>query len=260
MSDWRLEDILARRSRNQTLAEIGLAHGITRERVRQILNRAGAPPVDVWHERRQAGAEQARLLDEAIGQTLTEQPRLSCQDVARMHETTQTRVKAVAADLGLLARLPGAINPNSWTPRVYTDEEMLDALRACSTSTATGRPGQPPLTSSSYAGWARGRQVPSKATFLLRFTTWSAAVTQAGLNPAPSLRAEYTRIGDDQIADGLRRYLLQEKSAATAARYDLWSRTDESAVSSSLLRLRLGPWSQALEQARQELATMPSAA
>jgi hypothetical protein len=228
-----------------TLEEVGHAFGITRERVRQIFRDNGMPVRSV---------KDAHALQRA---------RQSRQHASRIEDRFRhlRDVDAVAQELQLPKTLVAEIVEDSFTPaerrkpktmrKKYSDEELITFLQAA--STALGGV----LSAHGYTAYARGRKTgdgrpwPTHQTHALRFGSWRAAVTAAGLAANPSSPiAGQTIFEDGHCIDALRAAARALGRTPTADEYEEFARSSKGALpSQATVRHRLGGWYQALERA-----------
>jgi hypothetical protein len=109
----------------------------------------------------------------------------------------------------------------------YSDEELLRCLQQGS------RELRSPLSHLAYGGWARGRQLkdhrpwPGPQAAMLRFGSWRAALTQAGLPANPTAGPQKTFQLDDCI-EAVAQAWRETERPPSVGRYERW-RLDKSA-------------------------------
>lgn len=116
--------------------------------------------------------------------------------------------------------------------RGYTDEELLDALRAFADD--HGRPPTVPEANNR-------EELPAASTFVFRFGSWNAAVAEAGLRPRNRRRS------DEELLADLREFAESrgEHPSALAVR----AREDIDMATPRTYQNRFGSWNGALEAA-----------
>lgn len=131
------------------------------------------------------------------------------------------------------------MNPSGFSEQVWSDEEILEAIRTTATFAY-------PVSGVDYdrlllSGEVRG---PSVARIVQRFGNWGNACRCAGVEPTPPRRPHYqSKWTDEDLLAFVRDYLHAPGSSGTFAGYDPWRREVAcSAPSSALLRARLGSW------------------
>lgn len=196
-----------------TMQEIGDYHGISRERVRQILQRA----YDI--SGREIFRERVAL-------------RRAARGLTPEHEEETFWAKRLAIHSS------GNVHPTLH----YTDEALLTLLRE-----AAVKYGQTPSTRI----WIRDGLKPTPAVFFARFGSWVNACTAAGLEPNKAVRDNYTRQWTDvEMVDSIVEFLLNPtdntRNRGGIKDYDEWRRqTGADAPSGALIRLHLGSWNEA---------------
>lgn len=240
-------DMIERRWRGDTLDEIGADHGVTRERIRQLLKKYGGPTAEEVRGRRTAreleeqleregaiGAAVRRALDERGPMTVAEVAEISAYDPVEIS-------KAWPRDLAHL-RLHAAGNyENRWS-----DEAILEAIRQAALY-------EYPLTTNAYAELVSQGQVqgPSMPRIWQRFGSWTAACEAAGVVPGRTMRRHYeSRWSDDDLLRVARQYLLDPSAANSAGRFDEWRRAVvPDGPSFQTLRNRFGSWTEVKRRA-----------
>ena len=123
-------EMIERRWRGDTLDEIGVAHGVTRERIRQLLKKYGGPTADEVRERRAAHAlEQQRDRVDAVAAAIRDVlDRRGPMTVAEIAEVTGYDAPEVSKGwprtLEHLRLHASGNSENQWS-----DEAILQAIR-----------------------------------------------------------------------------------------------------------------------------------
>jgi len=228
-----------------TLEEVGQRAGITRERVRQLFDKAGLPR----RTRALAGARQiearAERLDaehEMIARQFRE--RKNIQALADEHSLSIGRIKKM-----LRAKLSPREYldvPTDASPKQYSDDDLLGFLRKA------GRGQDGPLSLARYSEVARRsrKRWPSVQTYVIRFGSWTAARQAAGLparNPPPWTGE---RISREECLAAVRAVTQALGKLPTGAEYDRRARESNGSLPSlATVKHRCGGWRQALRMA-----------
>ena len=225
-----------------TLNAIGEYFGLTRERVRQILERSG---VDRRNMTEHTDAARERIMT-AYGPMVDaafEESRSINKVVEQFHDTIPAR--------WIRTHLEGRRHETVWTnktPRLWSNEQILALLRDASSGKGT-------LSISAYRQWrsantVASRRPPSHTVIAWRFGSWRNAVTIAGLADKSSKRVYARRWERDDAMQAVALYvegILATGQRATFAGYDLWSRERPEYPSGAYVRHLTGmSWSQVL--------------
>lgn len=227
-------DIVRRRAAGETLDVIGTSHGITRERVRQILIARGGPTADQLRAARlhlQNGADD-ELRRQALAY-IAERPGTTRRELAFALGVPCSRL-AELLDETVLRRLVRVVAPQ---PKISQDQIAAGLRRAA------GVCGEP-LSSGDYESVRDGgQQEPSAVRIVQVFGSWNAACAFAGL-AVHVRRRVYTRAwSEEQILGHVADYLMAPGSRATFDGYVAWARSTAGAPSAQTVRNTLGPWS-----------------
>jgi hypothetical protein len=228
-----------------TFQEVGTAFGVTRERVRQILNEAELGT----RSGERAVAIKARRRREHMAAVLEAFRRSSdARQVARELELPYGLVKEIVCE-----HVPTGERRAHWKkpkPK-YSDEELIEFLRIAS-RTLGGV-----LTTAAYTSFASaretsdGRNWPTHQTHSNRFGSWRLALEAAGLaaNPASAIAGQ-TLFQVEHCVDAVRSVSRGLGKVPTAAEYDVAARDSRGALPSlATVRNRCGTWNDALSKA-----------
>lgn len=245
----RDQQIVALRDEGVTLEEIGQKFGITRERARQIVEKAnGTGAEELRARRRQQRDEADRALAAVIRQDILDHPGSRKADVAeRLGLDARTVSRLLPADV---AALVVEDNRNAGV-RTWTDEAILDAMRSAATY-------EYPLSGSAYQRLVDIGEIngPSSALLHRRFGSWTRACELAGIEPDRLPHDGYqSRWTDADLLNYVAAYLRAPGSRGTYAGYLEWSRTTSDAPSGPSLRNRLGGWTEIKRRALREQST-----
>jgi hypothetical protein len=226
-----------------TLGAIGAEFGLSRERVRQIIQAVGGPsPAEV-----RARALARSLAREAEARSETE-AALRELLATRGAQSVQEAVEALGLGEAMVVRFWPEdlghllIRPAGYANQTWTDGQILDVIRSAAIY-------EFPLTANAYSELVRVGEVkgPSLPRVTQRFGGWIAACELAGVEPGQTLRSAYeSRWTDAELLSFVREYLVDSSWPNSAHRFDEWRRqVAPDAPSFQTIRNRLGTWSNA---------------
>lgn len=240
-------DMIERRWRGETLDEIGSAHGVTRERIRQLLKKYGGPSSEQVRDLRAAEALVAQRGHEVavaaqIRDALDLHGPMTAAEVGDATELDAGEVsKYWPKELAHLRLYAPGTNENRWT-----DEAILNAMREAALY-------EFPLTTNAYADLVSQGQIkgPSMPRIWQRFGSWTVACEAAGVVAGQTMRPHYeSRWSDDDLVQIVRRYLLDPDAPNSAHRFDEWKRVSApDGPSFQTVRKRFGSWTEAKRRA-----------
>jgi hypothetical protein len=123
-----------------------------------------------------------------------------------------------------------------------TDAEILDALRRCAELV------EGPLLSSTYDR-LRSPTEPGGSTIRERFSTWSAALTAAGLEPTPYAGRRPTALRREQMIEAVATWAATAPDTRLPA-YAAAAALDPSLPSPDRLTFAFGSWAAVVDAAR----------
>ena len=240
----RDQKIIELRKEGMTLDKIGKEVSITRERVRQILNKF-APEIDTEEIKQ---LREAQLIDDyhsrnleihrMISENWIEYQFLKFQDLAEKFGVAPWKIRQCLSRVQYVY-IQANEEPN--IGQIWTDEQCIQSLREAATF-------EFPLTVLKYrrlidSGTVKG---PTTALLLQRFGSWVNACELAGVEYGEA-RREYDRNWTDGELLRFVRWFMHQRSDGkwSIENFETWSKDPEvSGPSTALLRLRLGTWSQ----------------
>jgi DNA-directed RNA polymerase alpha subunit len=227
-----------RRRDGWTLKEIGYKSGVTKERARQIIARAGGPTGREFSETKRLKREEAEQQEAAtIRADVRAHPGTTTEDAAKRVGVDPTRVQRA---------LTNAEKKLIVDRRVDSGDRLLtwtrDALIKCVQNAATYNW---PVTTNSYSALVEVGEIdgPTVATFYKRFGSWinacEAAGVEAGQTPIESYNRAWT---EEDLYRYVCEYLLDPKTIGTMGDMGLWLAKRETAPSNPTIRNQLGGW------------------
>ena len=243
----RNREMVDLRTSGRSLGEIGEKFGLTRERVRQILLKSGAPSSQEVKALRESiridKLEEIKLV--AIARA-AEMPHKTLEQVAEELYVSAIELKRIMTqqEINLFAR------PLRASLQKWSDQEILDVLRQAATL-------EFPLTVKAYSklleeGFLKG---PSAARISQRFRSWQSACDLAGVEPGTRTRPlDISRWTDEDLYEAVIRYLKLSESTGAASDYDSWASGQDDVPSMGTLRNRLGAWNQIRNKAIEMMA------
>jgi len=233
---WMVEERIG----GATLQQIAGTAGLTRERVRQVIERAGVPRAkEVRSQRRDQRqleeALQAERLRGLIRDAAMSRPGSSVTEIAREVGVTEPEVRRNLTRMG--TKLVCGISP-SGVQRAWSNEQLLDVLRIVSTKST-------PVTVASYNRLLADKEFegPTSQVFYSRFGSWLAACEEAGVQSGERRRDNYVR-GWSNVELGALvvefLFSIEHDGSLADFRRCLGERPD--APSEATVRKRLGGW------------------
>lgn len=238
----RNREIVELRTSGKSLEEIGSKFGVSRERVRQILQKSGGPTLeDVKSLRETIRIEQLERIRIQALEMIKAKPGQTLKFVADTLEITSSELGKILGerDLLLFAKSPRSVN-HKWS-----DEEIIYVLKEAATL-------EFPLTVSAYSalleeGYLRG---PSAARIAQRFKSWQFACDLAGVEAGRRTRPlDISKWTNEDLYAAVVEYLNLPQSTGASSDYESWASGNEDVPSLGTLRNRLGTWNQVRNQA-----------
>ena len=220
-----------------TLEAIGAKHGLTRERVRQLVNKhteEGATRIIAEARQREASAKIER--QSAVKTAVLE-----------WSKANPTRpVKQAAAELGLphrqIIQLLGGRKTLHTTGKPtaekrWTDQDLLVLLARFHTETGS-------IRGDDFEAWSVPQGGPTKQAPYIRFGGWRAALSAAGIDAGPAARHE-RRYSDEDLWAALVEFFAEPRERYSSTAYESWARATAGVPSFGQVRIALpGGWTQ----------------
>jgi hypothetical protein len=231
----------------KTLHEISLQYGVSSERIRLILIENNAiMPKDARQLSKSAQQELDNQKNELVQNWV--QTHMGCTIVELSLGTGLTQKECtqhLPKETKHLILNPGeAPNSNTWTTEKWTDNQILDGIRAAGVIAST----------LSYVSFDRIRKehnidAPSAVRILQRFGTWTNACEQAGVKSGMTMRADYHRNWtESEMIDWLATFMAQSSTSSHEA-YNEWSKSQSGAPGGQTIRNTIGSWVECCELA-----------
>lgn len=229
----RNRQMVEQRWQGVTLDAIATRHGVTRERVRQIILKAGGPTRKDLAKIAAEKAEKQRAEHlTALRADLSENPDQYVGDLAKRYGLKNLEVKDVAHQMGVLPLLK--LGPERSTDPVFSDEDFAVSIQQAAIDLAAETIGP-----AEYDTWRRQHpETPSSQTMFAR-GMWRRACKEAGVTPRPSIRPEYGRISVEDCLRDVARWLDSNPRSVSSDSYRMWAH-ENGAVSLSIAYRRIG--------------------
>jgi DNA-binding CsgD family transcriptional regulator len=230
----------------KTLREIGSQVGLSAERVRQIITRAGHPIKGLREQRKQVAATDTAEAEYTIaawveshkGCTLEEIEAATGYSVDRIRKLLNARLRhLILQDTDESKQKVSAL-------RKWSKAQTLLALQQAAKRVS-------PLTREAYDDLIKNGAVigPVGSGIVQKFESWKSACDAAGVQPGEAVRDNYERefsYGDFEAA--LVQFISESDNLGINA-YDRWESQKEGLPSSVLIRVRYGSWQLAWQNA-----------
>ncbi len=221
----------------ETLEQIGASYGLTRERVRQLINRDTPWSVPwIGAARKRARAELEATDRRRVARWSADHPGAAVSQAVDDLGLPDDEVRRLLGRrLGRHERVP-----RTWGPQRRLDDDLLADLRAFHAQTGK-------TTASSYATWAKAAGVPGPQTVAIRFGSWNSATTRAGINDAPPIERARRHCDEDlwaAVVQAARMGLMTHQEVSQ------WLAQVPGSPSSALIRQRLAlRWGELVDEA-----------
>lgn len=227
--------IVAMAKTGMTYEEIGSTFGVTRERVRQILNKAGITGSTTRGARAAAKREALAGDRECIFEWAKQNPGLGVRDAETALSLKEGRVcEALGAEV---SRVFVRQKPNSCVR--YSDEVIVESLRDAAIVQGSL------LSKVAYDEYVAVFGGPSGVLVAKRFGTWKKACQAAGLEVSSLPGNLNRRWGQGQLVDVLIDYFDSVAARGTFDDYCRWSGEAVGRPSGPTVRNRFGSWTAA---------------
>lgn len=235
--DQRAEDMSARFAVGETLEQIGLSYGVTRERVRQIIKRHGkVTPSDARRARAAAKAKQIAELGAQVTDLVRRYPGLTLEQLAQRLGRTKIDV-STSLDASSRRWIVQQKAPERASHRVWSDTDIAAALQLAA------EPVGGPLTCAAYNRVRSDIGGPSGVRIIQRFGTWRAACIAAGVAMGKRPRGDYHRNWtDSEVLGYVVQYFSEPAARGSYGDYTKWASSSARAPSGPTVRNYLGTW------------------
>lgn len=235
----RKQSMFERYVAGETLAAIGADHGLTRERVRQVVAKVapeGMRTVESARAARRAmQAAELAVLRQRVLDHLRVAPTAQRDEITAALSCSAGDLRdALGGDAGRLILTEKVVE------RILTRGDVLESLRA-----AAAWYGTDTLTGPQYDEYHRvvGAAVGTVRVWQL-FGTWSKALVAAGLTPHVRRRVYSRRWTTSDMVSWVVRYLADPASRGTYAEYGEWA-VERGGPSAQTIRNAFGSWTAA---------------
>lgn len=214
-----------------TLDEIGIDFNLTRERVRQLINISGWRVPEIRQARRLVAAEEQQRKEDRDRQLVRQwsyaNPGSPVQEAVEAFDLSESEVNRALGNRRNLHREAGGRKSQ---PQ-WSDTAVLDLLRKFHAETGS-------TVSAEFESWSVARGGPSRQTPMLRFGTWSAALTAAGIIGSYSVPRE-RRFSDNDLWAAVVEFFSFERENYSYQYFADWLSGREGMPSAAHIRHRL---------------------
>lgn len=218
-----------------TYEEIGCAFGLTRERVRQVLKKAGITGSTTRAARAAIKAQALESDRERILEWAKANPGLGARDAEAALGLKEGRVaEALGVEVG---RVFVRQKPNASVR--YTDDDIVRALQEAAFVQGN------PMSKVAYDEYVEAFGGPSGVLVAKRFGTWKKACQAAGLGVSSLPGNCNRRWGQGELVDILLDYFSSEGARGTYDDYARWAKEVPGRPSEPTIRNRFGSWTAA---------------
>lgn len=227
-------ECIYRYSIGDSLEDIGEIAGVTRERVRQIINSThpniSAPRVRAAY-RAQKKKEQQDL-QRAVYEWSVYNPEQRGEVCESEFGITKQQVKHILKGRSAL-HYPVAPRTIGDNQKEWQEQELIDLLRQWWTECTDHR-------SMSFNDWSVARGGPTRQTPILRFGKWSHALAKAGLGDEHSKpRKRRARYSDADMWAALVQFVATPREKYTYLEFETYARSISGMPSAALVRRQL---------------------
>lgn len=237
------------RVNGKTLAEIGIQFDVTRERVRQILEKAfsqiSSNPIFqaqslsqiLENQKESKHEEESRIFESKIRDLLDTNPGMKYEDLAESLSSdiqlVKSRISYQASKFVFQEQWTGTADPE------FSDDFIIGAIKMAAAIRS-------PLSAPMYENLVERGLVkgPKSQTIAKRFGTWSNACLNAGVMYVRSVRGEYSKTwSEEEIHNFLIDFLKCKEFGVGVLSYDEWrGKFRVEAPSSGHIRNVFGSW------------------
>lgn len=225
---------------NETLQTVGDRFGVTRERVRQIVNK-------------RSGLGTSKITDALRIETACYEARVELAESRAVRDWSEKNVGVpVSVAAQLFGMSEGDIRDRLGDRKKFhkkakvvdakrfSDAELLELVRRFHSETGS-------TVSSEFEDWSRAQGGPSRQTIMIRFDKWSTALEAAGVANSGEVSRSRAYTPRDCWACVIE-YLRIPSSDFTYADFEKWTAQDEAKPSGATIRNRLQvSWSHLVE-------------
>jgi hypothetical protein len=233
----------------QTLQEVGDKAGVSRERVRQLVKKAGVGSIRKLRSAEIAVRSEAEaMLRSSLHADIVAHPGTTVGGIASRLGLSSETVENLMIPSG--RKLVRGIAGSSTFRQRWSDNQLLQLLRVAATYSW-------PLTTAAYDELVSIGEVdgPTAQVYFKRFESWIAACQLAGVESGePWNRTYESNWSNDDLCKFVGDYLVDPATSGTIAEFGQWLRGVPGAPSIPTLRNRLGTWSEMRELALLRLA------
>lgn len=236
--------IVRQRLSGETLEAIGDEHGVTRERVRQIVRECCGDEFEAvraeWRQTRQLAMEREVAKVEGF---IARHPGMTIDELSLKFGKDVTELRSLISKTSRKLIVGQKRQPN--IPQVWSNDQILASLQKAQTYYHPLRIAD--FNSLVNLGEVKGPSVP---LIMKRFGSWSNACRQAGVEFVEATSTYTQNWSRYDLLEALGAYLVDVSNNGSIAGYDEWRTAGDIGLpSSSQMRLVFVNWSTACDEA-----------
>jgi uncharacterized protein (DUF433 family) len=230
-------EITFRRVHGETLEEIAKDYGLTREAIRQIVQKTYGPGIDlVLSERKIERKKSSQVIHDEVKRYILAHKGIRISEILESFpELEPETIAEFKSDIKKFVDFER--EAKSYTEQ-WSDQQILDAINDAGTYFF-------PLSRNDYEDLIKTGEItgPSGALIMKRFGTWALACSKAGIESHKTNLTYTKKWSEREQSQFIVEFLESEIEGSSMAFYETWKKKlNPHAPSSQLLRNTFGGW------------------